>query len=115
MKRRLLVKIRERDPIVLRVRDVDTSLRFDTVVLSLQSERVKQCKADNDDTVIDLFPATTMEPIGRTAPPQPGHCCMVIEPTDLNERKSQFQARDINIQVAMPTLGRAWKWDLFVH
>jgi catechol 2,3-dioxygenase-like lactoylglutathione lyase family enzyme len=72
-----LVKIREMDPIVLRVRDVDKSLRFYTEVLGLQPEQVVQFKSGevrfpsvrlNDDTIINLFPTPDMEPIGRTAP-----------------------------------------------
>jgi extradiol dioxygenase family protein len=107
VKRQPLVKGREMDPIVLRVRDVDTSLRFDTEVRGLQPERVEQCKAGevrfssvrlNDDTIIDLYPAPAMEPIGRTAPRNQDHFCMVIEPTDLHELTSQFQAMDIDIQ-----------------
>src|SRR2546427_5462202 len=77
-----LVKIREMDHIVLRVRDVDKSLRFYTEVLGLQPERVVQFQAGevrfpsvrlNDDTIIDLLPAPDMEPIGRTRPPNHAH------------------------------------------
>ena len=107
VKHQPLVTIREMDHIVLRVRDVDKSLRFYTEVLGLQPERVEQFKAGavrfpsvrlNDDTIIDLFPAPDMELIDRTAPRNQDHFCMVIEPTDLHELKSQFQAMDIDIQ-----------------
>jgi hypothetical protein len=57
----------------------------------------------NDDTIIDLFPAPDIEPIGRTAPRNQDHFCIVIEPTDLNELKSQFQAMGIDVQ-AGPSL-----------
>ena len=40
-----LVKITELDHIVLRVRDVETSLRFYTQVLGLPAERVEQWRA----------------------------------------------------------------------
>src|SRR5215510_7418556 len=89
VKLRPLVTIRARDPIVQRVRDVDASLRLDTEVQGLQPEWVEQCKAGevrspsvrlNDNTIIDLFPAPNMEPIGRTAPRNQDHCCMVLEP-----------------------------------
>jgi catechol 2,3-dioxygenase-like lactoylglutathione lyase family enzyme len=102
-----LVKIREMDHIVLRVRDVEKSLHFYTEILGLKPERVEQFKAGavrfpsvrlNDDTIIDLFPAPDMEPIGRNAPRNQDHFCMVIEPTDLNQLKGQFQAMGIDIQ-----------------
>jgi catechol 2,3-dioxygenase-like lactoylglutathione lyase family enzyme len=102
-----LVKIREMDHIVLRVRDVEKSLHFYTEVLGLKPERVEQFKAGevrfpsvrlNDDTIIDLFPSPDMEPIGRNAPRNQDHFCMVIEPTDLNQLKGQFQAMGIDIQ-----------------
>ena len=67
-----LVKIREMDHIVLRVRDVEKSLHFYTEVLGLQPERIAQFKAGevrfpsvrlNDDTIIDLFPSpATLRP-----------------------------------------------------
>ncbi|HEY7495257.1 MAG TPA: VOC family protein [Candidatus Tectomicrobia bacterium] len=102
-----LVKIREMDHIVLRVRDVDKSLHFYTEVLGLHPERIEQFKAGevrfpsvrlNDDTIIDLFPSSDMEPIGRDAPRNQDHFCMVIEPTDMDELKSQFQAMGVDIQ-----------------
>ena len=102
-----LVKIREMDHIVLRVRDVDKSLHFYTEILGLTPERVEQFQAGavrfpsvrlNDDTIIDLFPCPDTEPIDRNAPRNQDHFCMVIEPTDLNELKSQFQAMGIEIQ-----------------
>lgn len=102
-----LVKIREMDHIVLRVRDVEKSLHFYTEVLGLKPERVEQFKAGkvrfpsvrlNDDTIIDLFPSPDMEPISRNAPRNQDHFCMVIEPTDLNALKHEFQALGIDIQ-----------------
>jgi catechol 2,3-dioxygenase-like lactoylglutathione lyase family enzyme len=109
---RPLVKIREMDHIVLRVKDVDQSLRFYTEVLGLKPERVEQFKAGkvrfpsvrlNDDTIIDLFPAPDMESISRDAPRNQDHFCMVIESTDMNELKSQFQALGIDIQAGPGT------------
>ena len=59
-----LVKITELDHIVLRVKDVETSLRFYTQVLGLQPERVAQWRVGeirfpsarlNADTIIDFF------------------------------------------------------------
>jgi catechol 2,3-dioxygenase-like lactoylglutathione lyase family enzyme len=112
VQRHSLVTIREMDHIVLRVRDVDKSLRFYTEILGLKPERVKQFKAGevrfpsvrlNDDTIIDLFPAPDMEPIGREAPRNQDHFCMVIEPTDMHQLKSQFQALGIDIQAGPGT------------
>ena len=102
-----LVKIREMDHIVLRVRDVENSLHFYTEVLGLKPERVEQFKAAevrfpsvrlNDDTIIDLFPSPDMEPIGRNASRNQDHFCMVIDPTDLDKLKREFQAMGIDIQ-----------------
>ena len=59
-----LVKITEMDHIVLRVKDVEESLRFYTEVLGMKSERVDQWRAGeirfpsariNADTIIDFF------------------------------------------------------------
>ena len=59
-----LVKITEMDHIVLRVKDVETSLRFYSETLGLKTERVDPWRAGdirfpsvrlNDDTIIDLF------------------------------------------------------------
>ena len=61
------------DHIVLRVRDVEESLRFYSEVLGLAVERVEQWRAGevrfpsvrlNADTIIDLF-ASDQEPIGK--------------------------------------------------
>ena len=102
-----LVKIRELDHIVLRVRDMEKSLRFYTEVLGLEPERVEQFKAGeahfpsvrlNADTIIDLFPFPDMEPMGRNSPRNQDHFCMVIESTDLDKLKREFQAIDIEIQ-----------------
>ena len=107
VQRQPLVTRREMNPIVLRGGAVATSLRFDTAVRGLQPERVAQGKAGegrfpsvrlNDDTIIDLFPAPDMAPIGRNAPRNQDHFCMVIEPTDLDQLKGQFQALGIEIQ-----------------
>ena len=59
-----LVKITEMDHIVLRVKDVETTLRFYTETLGLKPERLEQWRAGeirfpsarlNDDTIIDFF------------------------------------------------------------
>ena len=102
-----LVTITEMDHIVLRVRDVDKSLHFYAQVLGLQVERLEQFKSGevrfpsvrlNDDTIIDLFPDPDMEPIGPNAPRNQDHFCMVIEPTDMDALKREFEAMGIAIQ-----------------
>ena len=101
-----LVKITEMDHIVLRVKDVEVSLRFYTETLGLKSERVEQWRAGeirfpsarlNDDTIIDLF-ASDQEPIARDGVRNQDHFCMVIEPTDMEELKAKFEALGVGIQ-----------------
>ena len=101
-----LVKITELDHIVLRVRDVETSLRFYTQVLGLPSERVEQWRAGeirfpsarlNADTIIDFFPSE-QKPIGREGAKNQDHFCMVIEPTDMEELKAKFEGIGVDIQ-----------------
>lgn len=101
-----LVKITEMDHIVLRVKDVEESLRFYTETLGLKSERVEQWRAGeirfpsarlNDDTIIDLFPSD-QEPIARDGVRNQDHFCMVIEPTDMEDLKAKFEALGVGIQ-----------------
>ena len=101
-----LVKITEMDHIVLRVKDVEVSLRFYTETLGLKSERVEQWRAGeirfpsarlNDDTIIDLF-ASDQEPIARDGVRNQDHFCMVIEPTDMEDLKAKFEALGVGIQ-----------------
>ena len=108
-----LVKITELDHIVLRVQDVERSLRFYTDVLGLQPERVAQWQAGevrfpsvrlNADTIIDLF-AGDQEPLGREAPRNLDHFCMVIEPTDMEALKAGFQEIGVDIQAGP---GKRW-------
>ncbi len=108
-----LVKITELDHIVLRVRDVETSLRFYTQVLGLPSERVEQWRAGeirfpsarlNADTIIDFFPSD-QKPIGREGAKNQDHFCMVIEPTDMEELKAKFEGIGVDIQAGP---GKRW-------
>jgi catechol 2,3-dioxygenase-like lactoylglutathione lyase family enzyme len=108
-----LVKITELDHIVLRVRDVERSLRFYTDVLGLQPERVERWRAGevrfpsvrlNVDTIIDLF-ASDQEPIGKDGPRNQDHFCMVIEPTDMDALKSKFENIGVEIQTGP---GKRW-------
>ena len=101
-----LVKITEMDHIVLRVKDVEVSLKFYCETLGMQSERVEQWKAGdvrfpsarlNADTIIDFF-ATDQEPIAKDGVKNQDHYCMVIEPTDMDELKAKFEAMGVEIQ-----------------
>ena len=101
-----LVKITEMDHIVLRNKDVETSLRFYVEVLGLKPERVEQWLAGevrfpsarlNDDTIIDFF-GSDQEPTGKDGAKNQDHFCMVIEPTDMEELKSRFEALGVGIQ-----------------
>ena len=108
-----LVKITELDHIVLRVRDVETSLRFYAQVLGLPAERVEQWRAGevrfpsvrlNADTIIDLF-ASDQQPIGREGSKNQDHFCMVIEPTYMEELKAKFEGIGVDIQAGP---GKRW-------
>ena len=108
-----LVTITEMDHTVLRVKDVETSLRFYADTLGMKTERVEQWRAGeirfpsvrlNDDTIVDLF-ASDQEPIGRDGAKNQDHYCMVIEPTDMEELKSKFEAIGVGIQAGP---GKRW-------
>ena len=108
-----LVKITEMDHIVLRVKDVETSLRFYCETLGMQSERIEQWRAGevrfpsarlNADTIIDFF-GSDQDPIGRDGAKNQDHFCMVIEPTDMEALKASFEAMGVDIQAGP---GKRW-------
>ena len=108
-----LVKITEMDHIVLRVKDVETSLKFYTETLGLKPERIEEWRAGkirfpsariNADTIIDLF-ASDQEPIDKDGIKNQDHYCMVIEKTDMEELKSKFEAMGVGIQAGP---GQRW-------
>ena len=108
-----LVQITELDHIVLRVQDVETSLRFYTQVLGLQAERVEQWRAGeirfpsarlNADTIIDFF-GSDQQPIARDDAKNQDHFCMVIEPTDMEDLKAKFEGIGVDIQAGP---GKRW-------
>ena len=108
-----LVKITEMDHIVLRNKDVEVSLKFYTEVLGLQAERVAEWKAGdvrfpsariNADTIIDFF-GSGHEPIGKEGIKNQDHFCMVIEPTDMDDLKTKFEAIVVGMQ---PVPGTRW-------
>lgn len=106
-----LVKITEMDHIVLRVKDVEESLRFYCETLGMPSERVDLWRAGevrfpsarlNADTIIDFF-ATHQETIAKDGGKNQDHFCMVIEPTDMEELKAKFEAIGVEIQAGPGT------------
>lgn len=108
-----LVKITEMDHIVLRVKDVEESLRFYTEVLGMKSERVDQWRAGeirfpsariNADTIIDFF-GSDQEPIAKEGVKNQDHYCMVIEKTDMEDLKAKFEAIGVDIQAGP---GKRW-------
>ncbi len=108
-----LVKITEMDHIVLRVKDVEESLRFYTQVLGMSAERVEQWRAGeirfpsariNADTIIDFF-GSDQEPIAREGIKNQDHYCMVIEKTDMEALKDKFEALGVDIQAGP---GKRW-------
>ena len=108
-----LVKITEMDHIVLRTRNVEESLRFYTDILGLQPERVDQWRAGevrfpsarlNPDTIIDFFASDNL-PETKDAPRNQDHFCMVINPTDMEALKTQFEAIGVEIQAGP---GQRW-------
>ena len=108
-----LVKITEMDHIVLRVKDVEESLRFYTETLGMEAERVDQWRAGevrfpsarlNADTIIDLF-SSDQAPIGKEGVKNQDHFCMVIEPTDMEELKAKFEGLGVDIQAGP---GKRW-------
>ncbi len=108
-----LVKITEMDHIVLRVKDVEESLKFYCETLGMPSERVEQWKAGevrfpsarlNADTIIDFF-ASDQETIAKDGVKNQDHYCMVIEPTDMDELKAKFEAMGVGIQAGP---GKRW-------
>jgi len=112
-KSQALVKITEMDHIVLRNKDVETSLKFYTEVLGMQAERVDLWRSGevrfpsariNADTIIDFFGADH-EPIGKDGVKNQDHFCMVIEPTDMEELKTKFEAMGVEIQAGP---GKRW-------
>ena len=108
-----LVKITEMDHIVLRVKDVEASMRFYTQVLGMSAERVEQWRAGeirfpsariNADTIIDFF-GSDQEPIAREGIKNQDHYCMVIEKTDMEALKDKFEALGVDIQAGP---GKRW-------
>jgi len=108
-----LVKITEMDHIVLRVKDVEESLRFYTHVLGLKPERVELWRGGevrfpsarlNDDTIIDFF-AADQPTISRDGVRNQDHFCMVIEPTDMDGLKAKLESIGVDIQAGP---GKRW-------
>ena len=100
------IRIAEMDHIVLRVRDIDVSLRFYTEVLGLRPERLTEFRSGkapfpsvrlNDRTIIDLLPSPSKQPMDNRSHNQ-DHYCMVIEPTDMAELVTQLQNIGVDVK-----------------
>lgn len=106
-----LVQVTEMDHIVLRVRDIDTSLAFYHKVLGLPTERLQAFKAGkvpfpsiriNADTIIDLFEVKNMPSIDQTFRNQ-DHYCIVINPTDLSRLSEHLQEIGVELAPVSPS------------
>ncbi len=103
-----VVKVVEMDHIVLRVKDIDTSIRFYNQILGLPTERLEEFKAGkvgfpsvriNDDTIIDLFQFDSMT--GSSLDPRNlDHFCIVVAPTDLAEVAAKLQTLGVKMAPA---------------
>ena len=105
-----VVNVTEMDHIALRVRDVDTSLRFYSEILGLKTERLEELRAGKvpfpsvrltEDTVIDVFKFEDMPPLGDT-PRNQDHYCIVVEPTDLAQVALRLQELGVKLAPASP-------------
>lgn len=100
------IRITEMDHIVLRVRDIDLSLRFYTEVLGLRPERLAEFRSGkvrfpsvrlNEGMIIDLLPFPSKQPMDNGSHNQ-DHYCMVIEPTDMAELATQLQNIGVDVR-----------------
>ena len=100
------IRITEMDHIVLRVRDIDLSLRFYTEVLGLRPERLAEFRSGkvrfpsvrlNEGMIIDLLPVPSKQPIDNGSHNQ-DHYCMVIEATDMAELVTQLQNIGVDVR-----------------
>ena len=108
-----MVKITELDHIGLRVKDVETSLRFYSELLGLKTERVEKWRDGeigfpsvrlNADTLIDFFLSekkvdNTNKEINQD------HFCLVIEPTDMEHLKTRLEELGVRIHAGP---GKRW-------
>ena len=100
------IRITEMDHIVLRVRDIDLSLRFYTEVLGLRPERLAEFRSGkvrfpsvrlNEGTIIDLLPFPSQQPMDNSSHNQ-DHYCMVIEPTDMAKLATQLRKTGVDVR-----------------
>ena len=95
------VRIKALDHIALRVKDVEASLVFYSDILGLPTERVELWRENrvpfpsvrlNRDTLIDLMEGVSVGSSGLD------HYCLVIETTDMNALKAQFEGVGVVVQ-----------------
>ncbi len=100
------LSVRNLDHIVLRVEDVDESIRFYTQVLGLRPERFELFRQNkvsfpsvriNADTIIDLLPVKESDSLGGVHHNQ-DHFCLVVQSTDMNELADRLEAEGIEVR-----------------
>lgn len=102
-----VIPIRGIDHIVLRVRDIDTMLRFYEEVLGCEVEKIQedlglwQLRAGS--SLIDF--ATVDGPIGRQKGPAPGrdghnqdHFCLLVDPWDEKAIRRALEAHGLSVE-----------------
>ena len=108
-----LVKITELDHIGLRVKDVETSLRFYSELLGLKTERVEKWRDGeigfpsvrlNADTLIHFFLSEKKVDNANKEINQ-DHFCLVIEPTDMEYLKTRLEELGVRIHAGP---GKRW-------
>ena len=108
-----LVKITELDHIGLRVKDVEASLRFYSELLGLKTERVDEWRKGeigfpsvrlNADTLIDFFLSEKKVDNANKEMNQ-DHFCLVIEPTNMENLKTQLEGLGVRIHAGP---GKRW-------
>ena len=100
------LSVKNLDHIVLRVRDVDKSIRFYTEVLGLRPERLDEFEDNkvpfpsvriNDDTIIDLLPMKEMGSLGDSYHNQ-DHFCLVVQSTDMTRLGDTLKTKGVEVK-----------------
>ena len=103
------MKISGFDHLVLRVNDLDSTLRFYTTILGLEPLRVDEFNRGeapfpsvrvSPDALIDLVPQSRMEGSNNV-----DHFCLTIEADDLDKLAAELKAKGVEVS---ETPGRRW-------
>ena len=96
------MKVTHFDHIVVRVKDVQTSLRFYTEALGLQPERVEEYRTGNapfpsvrisEESIIDIVQAMRSDGSENV-----DHFCLMIEEADMAGLASKLRSQGVEIQ-----------------